>query len=70
MAFDKRNASPEIVAKELAKEGLIIEAGGFAAPLVLKTFQRDKWARVCVHYFNNTEDIDRFIAALGRLERE
>jgi selenocysteine lyase/cysteine desulfurase len=32
--------------------------------LVLKTFDKDKWARVCVHYFNNTEDIDRFIAAL------
>jgi len=68
VAFDKRNISPEIVAKELAREGLIIEAGDFAAPLVLKTFHRDKWARVCVHYFNDTEDIDRFIAALGRLK--
>jgi len=67
VSFNKRNTSPDIVAKELAKEGLIIEAGDFAAPLVLKTFQRDKWARVCVHYFNSTEDIDRFIVALGRL---
>ena len=64
VAFDKRNIPPETVSKQLAKEGIIIEAGNFAAPLALKTFQRDKWARVCVHYFNNTEDIDRFIAAL------
>jgi cysteine desulfurase/selenocysteine lyase len=68
VAFNKRSISPEVVAKELAKEGLIIEAGNFAAPLVLKAFDREKWARVCVHYFNNTEDIDRFITALGRLK--
>lgn len=65
VALDKRNIPSETVWKQLEKEGVIIEAGNFAAPLVLKTFDRDKWARVCVHYFNNTEDIDKFIAALG-----
>lgn len=65
VALDKRNIPSETVWRQLEKEGVIIEAGNFAAPLVLKTFDRDKWARVCVHYFNNTEDIDKFIAALA-----
>ena len=68
VAFNKNDISPENVSKEMARQGLIIEAGTFATPLVLKTFHRDKWARVCVHYFNNTEDIDRFIAALEGLK--
>ena len=68
VAFNKSSIPPEIISKELAREGLIIEAGNFAAPLVLRTFHRDKWARICVHYFNNTQDVDRFIAALERLE--
>jgi cysteine desulfurase/selenocysteine lyase len=68
VTFDKKNVSPDTVWKQLEKEGLVIEAGNFAAPLVLKTFHRDKWARICVHYFNNTEDIDRFVAALEGLK--
>jgi len=68
VAFNKSNISPDNVSKEMARQRLIIEAGTFATPLVLKTFHKDKWARVCVHYFNNTEDIDRFIAALEGLK--
>jgi cysteine desulfurase/selenocysteine lyase len=68
VAFNKTNIAPETISKELAKEGLIIEAGSFAAPLVLKTFHKDKWARICVHYFNNREDVDRFIDALERVK--
>lgn len=65
VAFNKRNISSDTVWKQLEKEKLIIEAGNFAAPLVLKAFHREKWARVCVHYFNDTEDIDKFIATLA-----
>ena len=68
VAFNKSNISPDNVSKEMARQGLIIEAGTFATPLVLKAFHKDKWARVCVHYFNNTEDIDRFIVALEGLK--
>jgi cysteine desulfurase/selenocysteine lyase len=68
VAFNKGNIPPDTISKELAREGLIIEAGNFAAPLVLKTFQKDKWARICVHYFNNREDVDRFIVALERVK--
>jgi cysteine desulfurase/selenocysteine lyase len=68
VAFSKSSIPPDNVSKEMARQGLIIEAGTFATPLVLKTFHRDKWARVCVHYFNNTEDIDRFIVALEGLK--
>jgi cysteine desulfurase/selenocysteine lyase len=64
VAFDKRNVAPEKISRQLACEGIIVEAGNFASPLVLRTFNRDKWARVCVHYFNSTEDVDSFIAAL------
>jgi cysteine desulfurase/selenocysteine lyase len=64
VAFNENNIPPDNISKQLAKEGLIIEAGNFAAPLVLKAFHKDKWARVCVHYFNNEEDIDRFVVAL------
>jgi len=68
VAFNKRNVAPETVAKRLATQGIIIEAGNFASPLVLNTFHREKWVRVCVHYFNNIEDVDQFIAALGRVK--
>ena len=64
VAFDKRKVASENISSQLAKEGIIIEAGNFASPLVLKKFHRDKWARVCVHYFNSTEDIDGFVTAL------
>jgi cysteine desulfurase/selenocysteine lyase len=67
VAFDKRNVAPEKISRQLAREGIIIEAGNFASPLVLRTFHRDKWARVCVHYFNSTEDVDSFVAALNAI---
>jgi len=68
VAFNKSSISPDNVSKEMARQRLIIEAGTFATPLVLKTYHEDKWARVCVHYFNNTEDIDRFMTALEGLK--
>jgi cysteine desulfurase/selenocysteine lyase len=68
VAFDKRDVAPKMLADKLASEGIVIEAGNFAAPRVLKTFNRDKWARVCVHYFNDNEDIDRFITGLERVK--
>jgi cysteine desulfurase/selenocysteine lyase len=67
--FNIKNLEPSLISEKMAEQKIIIEAGTFAAPLALGVFNQKKWARVCVHYFNTTEDIDKFIQVVKNLAK-
>lgn len=67
--FNIKNIDPSLISEKTAEQKIIIEAGTFAAPLTLGVFNQKKWARVCVHYFNAIEDVDKFIQAIKNLAK-
>ncbi|MEA1964220.1 MAG: aminotransferase class V-fold PLP-dependent enzyme [Candidatus Aerophobetes bacterium] len=66
VSFNIEHMKSEVVGSLMSRNSIILEVGNFAAPLALKTFDTGVCVRVCVHYFNTYEEIDRFISVLER----
>jgi cysteine desulfurase/selenocysteine lyase len=69
VSFNIKNVGPDLISRKMAEQKIIIEAGAFAAPLALGTFNQKEWARACIHYFNTEEDVDRFIQVIKNLAK-
>ena len=65
--FNVEKTKPELVLNKLIDQKIIVEAGDFATPLALKLFNAKSWVRVCVHYMNNEEDIDKLVQILKEM---
>ena len=68
VSFNLKKVAPRKVSEKLAEKNVVIEAGTFAARLALNTFGLKECARVCVHYFNDETDIDRFVENLKNVK--
>ena len=66
VSFNIEHTKPEVIGSLMSRNSVILEVGDFAAPLALKTFGVSTCVRVCVHYFNTYEEIDKFISVLEK----
>jgi len=66
VSFNIEHMKPEVVGSLMSRNSIILEVGDFAAPLALKTFGIRICVRVCVHYFNTYEEIDKFISVIEK----
>lgn len=64
LPFNIAGVDPAKLTLALEARGIIIEAGHFMATPILAAFGVERMARVSLHYFNTTEEIDRLIAAI------
>ncbi len=59
--FNIKGIDPNALVSMLEKEGVIIEAGHFMASAIMRHYQIERMARLSLHYFNTTSEIDKTI---------
>lgn len=62
--FNIVGIDPRALTDYLESRGIIIEAGHFMATPILAAYGISSMARVSVHYFNTTDEIDRLVAEI------
>lgn len=63
--FNIRGVCPDKLTAWLEQQHIIIESGHFMASAILRTYQIEKMARISLHYFNQTAEIDRLVSAIA-----
>lgn len=64
LPFNIDGVDPRELTLALERRGIIIEAGHFMATPILAAYGIERMARVSLHYFNTTDEIDRLIRAI------
>lgn len=62
--FNIRGIGPAKLVTNLEQQNIIIESGHFMATSILKTYGITSMARMSLHYFNSTDEIDRMISTM------
>lgn len=65
--FNLRGVDPRELAADLERRGIVIEAGHFMATPILRAYGIERMARISLHAFNTTDEIDRLLAAITEL---
>lgn len=64
LPFNIEGCDPAKLTLALEGRGIIIEAGHFMATPILAAYGVERMARVSLHYFNTTDEIDQLVAAI------
>lgn len=64
LPFNIDGCDPAALTLALERRGIIIEAGHFMATPILAAYGVERMARVSLHYFNTTDEIDQLVAAI------
>lgn len=64
LPFNIEGCDPAKLTLALERRGIIIEAGHFMATPILAAYGVERMARVSLHYFNTTDEIDQLVAAI------
>lgn len=64
LPFNIGGCDPAKLTLALERRGIIIEAGHFMATPILAAYGVERMARVSLHYFNTTDEIDQLVAAI------
>lgn len=65
LPFNIDGCDPAALTLALERRGIIIEAGHFMATPILAAYGVERMARVSLHYFNTTDEIDQLVAAIN-----
>jgi cysteine desulfurase/selenocysteine lyase len=68
VSFSLDFAHPHDIATILDSEGVAVRAGHHCTQLVMKRYGVPATARASFYLYNTTEDVDRLVSALGRVE--
>ncbi|EQD44959.1 Aminotransferase, class V/Cysteine desulfurase [mine drainage metagenome] len=70
ISFGIKGVHPHDVAQIFNNEGIAIRAGHHCAmPLVTEVLRRGAVSRMSFYLYNNEEDIDKAIAAIGKVKK-
>lgn len=64
ITFNLRGISSSKLSHFLNRQGIIVEAGHFFCPGVMRMYNIDSVVRMCVHYWNTEEEIDEVVNLL------
>lgn len=64
LPFNIAGVDPRDLTLALERRGIIIEAGHFMATPILAAYGIERMARISLHYFNTTDEIDHLITAI------
>ncbi|ECT1023268.1 TPA: aminotransferase class V-fold PLP-dependent enzyme [Salmonella enterica] len=62
--FNIKGIQPDKLTAWLEQQKIVIESGDFMASAILRNYQIEKMGRISLHYFNQTAEIDRLVAAI------